>query len=132
MQPLSREARKKLRDRETKCRSQQAKPYSAITHCSDQWTTPDELVRLLRSWSPGSLQDLCPYQPSWAPGFYWDALEHPWPREPTSIGFLNPPFGKAASFLTRLRDQWQRGCSALMLLPAETVGSMQNQGLVPS
>lgn len=35
-------------------------------------------------------------------------------------------------FLLRMRDQWLRGCSAVMLLPLEHFASFEQQGLIPT
>ena len=87
-------------------------------HGYDLWMTPPEIFEDMESWFPGwnkeNMFDPCPA--------YWDGevdgLAIDWPTD--KLVFVNPPYGNIAEWVKKCREQADRGCSVVLLIPART------------
>lgn len=79
----------------------------------DLWMTPKEVLDpLIEEFGP--MFDPCPA--------YWDGsfdgLEIDWPTE--QVCFVNPPYSQITAWTEKCAEEWERGCSIVLLIPART------------
>ena len=77
----------------------------------DNWMTPQHLIDDLRD-EFGELYDPCPRNPT------IDGLSIDWPTDRPC--FVNPPYSEMAAWTAKCREQWERGCLVILLIPPRT------------
>lgn len=77
----------------------------------DNWMTPQNLLDEIAK-EFGDFYDPCPPNPT------QDGLAFDWPTNKPV--FVNPPYSQIARWSEKCREQFERGCTIILLIPART------------